>query len=318
MSLRKLRKRVAAFCGRSLVGRPPRHIPIVIDREGISAERPATYLTVAAIVKDEAPYLDEWLRFHRLAGVERFVLYDNESTDNTRAVLAPHIREGWLELIPWPRFLAGSNAQHLAYAHALCHLSGRSRWVALIDADEFLFAPSGSTLAHPLRRLEGFPAIAVFLRCFGPSGHERRPNAPVIESYTRRLPDEHWQNRQYRSIIQPQLSRSVIGASRIHNIVDNIPAYDETGRPIRTMHGRTHVSRELRINYYPTKSLEEYRAKVARRYFGAAKNDALRRDQKQNQNDELIRRAVVEDREIQQFLAGFEVTVRGPRESSAT
>ncbi len=274
----------------------------------MSAGRPETYLTVAAIIKDEASYLEEWLSFHRLVGVERFVLYDNGSTDDTHALLAPHVRDGWLELIPWPRFLAGANAQHLAYAHALRHLAGRSRWVALIDADEFLFSPSGTTLVQPLQRLEGFPAIAVFLRCFGPSGHQTRPAASVVESYTRRLPDEHWQNRQYRSIIQPHLARSVNSAARAHNVVDNIPAHDETGQPIRTMLGRCHVSRELRINHYATKSVEEFQAKVARRYFGSAKNDALRRGQKQKQHGELLSQTVIEDREIQHVLAELKMT----------
>ncbi len=35
------------------------------------------YLTLCAIFRDEADYLDEWLRFYDLVGVERFVLFDN-------------------------------------------------------------------------------------------------------------------------------------------------------------------------------------------------------------------------------------------------
>lgn len=39
------------------------------------------YLSIGAIFKDEAPYLAEWIEFHRLVGVEHFFLYDNLSTD---------------------------------------------------------------------------------------------------------------------------------------------------------------------------------------------------------------------------------------------
>ena len=41
---------------------------------------------------DEASYLREWIEFHRLVGVERFFLYDHESVDDSREVLAPTSR----------------------------------------------------------------------------------------------------------------------------------------------------------------------------------------------------------------------------------
>jgi hypothetical protein len=40
------------------------------------------YLSICAIFKDEAPYLQEWIEFHRLLGVEKFYLYNNNSRDN--------------------------------------------------------------------------------------------------------------------------------------------------------------------------------------------------------------------------------------------
>ena len=44
-------------------------------------------LSVVCAVKNEADDLLEWLHFHRLAGVDHFYLYDNESTDETRTVI---------------------------------------------------------------------------------------------------------------------------------------------------------------------------------------------------------------------------------------
>jgi hypothetical protein len=38
-------------------------------------------IAVCALFKDEAPYLLEWLAFHRMIGVDLFVLYDNGSSD---------------------------------------------------------------------------------------------------------------------------------------------------------------------------------------------------------------------------------------------
>ena len=39
-------------------------------------------LTIAAVFQNEAPYLKEWIEFHKLVGVEHFLLVDNESTDH--------------------------------------------------------------------------------------------------------------------------------------------------------------------------------------------------------------------------------------------
>ena len=62
------------------------------------------YLSVCTLYKDEARYLPEWLEFHRLVGVERFFLYNNNSTDNHMEVLAPYIEEGTVVQRDWPLF----------------------------------------------------------------------------------------------------------------------------------------------------------------------------------------------------------------------
>lgn len=48
-------------------------------------------LAICVIVKNEAPYMKEWIDYHRLVGVEKFYVYDNESTDSLLSVLAPYI-----------------------------------------------------------------------------------------------------------------------------------------------------------------------------------------------------------------------------------
>ena len=52
---------------------------------------PKYYLAVCAIAKNEGPYFQEWIEWHRKQGVEKFYIYDNESTDCTKEVLKPYI-----------------------------------------------------------------------------------------------------------------------------------------------------------------------------------------------------------------------------------
>ena len=62
------------------------------DRHGIA---------VAVCVKDEARYIEEWVRFHRAVGIRHFYIYDNGSTDETRAILSDLLDADTLTIIPW-------------------------------------------------------------------------------------------------------------------------------------------------------------------------------------------------------------------------
>ncbi len=41
-------------------------------------------ISIISLFRDEAPYLKEWIEFHRLIGVDQFHLVNNNSTDNYR------------------------------------------------------------------------------------------------------------------------------------------------------------------------------------------------------------------------------------------
>ena len=41
-------------------------------------------------MKDEERFLDEWLAYHRLIGVDHFFLYDHASEPPLRELVAPH------------------------------------------------------------------------------------------------------------------------------------------------------------------------------------------------------------------------------------
>ncbi|MCE2121787.1 glycosyltransferase [Streptococcus thermophilus] len=93
-------------------------------------------LAIVAIIKNEGQYIEEWLRYHIVAGVQKFFLYDNDSSDNTREILEKYIRAGYVELIPYP----GAAKQLPAYNDALAKHRYDCRYIAFIDADEFLYS----------------------------------------------------------------------------------------------------------------------------------------------------------------------------------
>lgn len=162
------------------------------------------YLSVMAAIQNEGPYLDEWLAFCMLEGVEHFLLYDNSSTDEPLKVLLPWIEAGIVELFDWPIHWKDA-AQTKAYMDAVKRLRGRTRWAAFIDPDEYLFSPMGKMVAEVLRRYEEHAGVVVNWQCYGTSGHETRPSGLTIESYTRRARTDWARNSRVKSIVDPLL-----------------------------------------------------------------------------------------------------------------
>lgn len=130
---------------------------------------------VCAIFKNEAPYLREWMLFCWLQGVERFWLYDNDSSDAWREQI-PELADS---VTPWP----GRAAQVAAYANCLAHQADTD-WLAFIDVDEYLFDESGRTLTDVLADVKA-SAVRVPWRVFGDGGHEVKPRGLTVDSFLR-------------------------------------------------------------------------------------------------------------------------------------
>ncbi|MDE7072074.1 MAG: glycosyltransferase family 92 protein, partial [Bacteroidales bacterium] len=105
---------------------------------------PRYYLAVCAIAKDEGPYFKEWLEWHRGMGVEKFYIYNNESTDCTRQVLEPYIASGLVEY----RYFPGYRRQLAAYDDCLENYRFDTRWLAFIDLDEFVVPVQDLSIIH--------------------------------------------------------------------------------------------------------------------------------------------------------------------------
>ena len=91
------------------------------------------YLSVCAIFKNE-PDIKEWIEYHRIIGVERFYLYDNDSQLNEKEILKPYIEKG----IVVYKYLPGNQQQFVAYRDALYRYKNETIWMALIDLDEYI------------------------------------------------------------------------------------------------------------------------------------------------------------------------------------
>ncbi|MBE9604755.1 glycosyltransferase family 2 protein [Acetobacteraceae bacterium H6797] len=166
-------------------------------------------LAVGAIVKNEAPYLLEWISWHRAIGVTHFFIADNDSIDETTEILRALQKARLVRRIAFPGRLH-KIPQFDAYDHILQRAAGRFDWVALIDADEFI-APATDEDDLPAT-LAGLPAdvgaVALNWAIFGSSGLRAASGEPVFQRFLHRATQDidesrmAYGNRLYKSIIR--------------------------------------------------------------------------------------------------------------------
>lgn len=247
--------------------------PMVMPNIIAAAKRDGKF-AVAAIMKDEAEYVEEWIEFYLLQGASRIIVYDNGSRDATAEIVRRYGRFADCILVPWRTFTssAGSwpNVQNLAYAHAIANFGLDMRWMAFVDVDEFLFPVRRGTLCELLAAFDELSSISVPWSNFGPAGHATRPPGLVIENYTEYVPHplplEQTSLLRYKTIVDPaKVGRMGTHFFRLSGDGDvfytergeRCPVYDQRNPALaRTEH--------FQLNHYFTRSLEEMHAREAK------------------------------------------------------
>ncbi|MBD9373543.1 glycosyltransferase family 92 protein [Rhizobium sp. ARZ01] len=232
-------------------------------------------IAIVACVKNEEAYIAEWLRFHRAVGIRHFILYDHGSTDETVAEIRRTLPPEAFTLLPWAGGVVASKLNRLidwqvvAFAHAIQSYGGKYRYMAFIDADEFLLPRQGSTIEEALAATGGFPNVSLPWHMFGTSGHTTKPDAPVAMSYTMRSADpmsrlKHASN--FKCIVDPcevtQASVHSFQTRSYGNVSCNDAGRRAAGKD-REQPG-FYSNSFLQLNHYYSKSEEEFAAKLAR------------------------------------------------------
>lgn len=221
--------------------------------------QPKYYLTVCAIAKNEAPYFEEWIEWHRKQGVEKFFIYDNESTDNIREVLQPYIDSGLVEY----RYWSGKKQQLAVYDDCFDRHRRETRWMAVIDLDEFIVPLKDKSIPDFLHRMEAFSSVEINWLCYGSGGARKREQGGVMERFHRHSVSDHRLNTHVKSIADPRRVCSMIGAHEAARLSGR--SADSHGVPLtKGFRDRKPQHDVIRINHYAVKSYEEFLGKRAR------------------------------------------------------
>jgi hypothetical protein len=227
-------------------------------------------VSICAIFQDEAPYLKEWIEFHRLLGVEHFYLYNHQSHDNYQEVLQPYILEGLVELSnktsSAKALKAFNSLQCKSYTECLRRTKGMSKWVAFLDIDEFLFPLQEQSLQEILKDYEEFGGLGVNWLVFGPSHIWKIPNHQLLIETLTLCADQNFSgNRYVKSVVRPE---------RVSHFTNpHQPVYKKGYQgvncdkmPLLGMWGNYLQNHKLRINHYWTRDGDYFYSQKIQRH----------------------------------------------------
>jgi Glycosyltransferase family 92 len=214
-------------------------------------------ISICGIFRDDARFLKEWIEFHRVVGVEHFWLYNNLSKDEYLDVLSTYIEEGIVELIDWP-FESQNESRWLeiqvaAYDDCIERSKGLSKWLVVIDTDEFLFPVKDEQLVDILKEFEAFGGVGVNWQMYGTSWVKRIPdNQLMTKLLIRKAKEDYKRNLMIKSIVRPERVKN-FRCPHTANYVKNYKGVDMNKKNTNRVTSKKILIDCLRINHYWTR-----------------------------------------------------------------
>ena len=214
-------------------------------------------VSLCLIFKNEAPYLKEWIEYHRLIGVEHFYLYNNFSDDNFNDILQPYIDEGIVTYTDFPF----KYAQLKAYSDCYEKACNETEWLGFIDADEYINLQNSNSIREFLHRYRKYPSVYFNWRIFGTSGHLKENYSELTtERYTQAW--DHLCSTGKTFINNAFKSFSIKSAHFMHTRLGNIPLPSVTVNEVLAYNLNCSFSSNIHqiayINHYWSRSYQFY------------------------------------------------------------
>lgn len=167
----------------------PQKPPALVPQLRPERWRNDTILAVTCM-KNEGPFLLEWIAHQRAIGVTDILVYSNDCTDGTDRLLDLLDRRGIVRHLRNPFRETGEKPQHAALGHALgTDLAAKADWIWPCDVDEFAAIHIGDGRLHDLFNARPEANIwSLTWRLFGNNGLHRYEDRPVTAQFTRAAP----------------------------------------------------------------------------------------------------------------------------------
>lgn len=233
---------------------------------------------IITTMKNEGPFLLEWLAYHRAIGVTDMLVYTNDCADGTDAMFDALARRGLVEHRQNPYRRTGEKPQHAALADAQTSaIAQAADWVICMDVDEYINVHAGDGHLRDLfAAVPDATMIALTWRLFGNADVDTYADRWITEQFIRcapqlvRKPHQAW---GFKTLFRPLPHYKKFGVHRPKGLrpeyIDAIRFVNGSGAPMPAPYLRTGWRSSLSnygydlvtLNHYALRSAESFLVK---------------------------------------------------------
>lgn len=220
-------------------------------------------IALAGIVKNEFPYLLEWIAHHINIGIDHFIIANHGSTDGTTELLEALEKLG---IVTTFFISAETEAPQLASYKKILEDHGKEYdWIGFLDADEFFLPEENKTLRQILNSINGDIGGILFNWAIYGSSFQKSPDhfdlpSPVTARFTWRASKKININKDTKCFVRPQAVAldKLIPSNNPHKLSLNTDWYYINSALKRIEHEQETSWKNARINHYIIKSKWEF------------------------------------------------------------
>jgi len=117
------------------------------------------YFSVCSVFKNEAHILEEWILHYLHHGVEHFYLVNDNSNDDYKVIIDKY--SNYITLMHNDIVTKDVGRQGRIYEKYFRQHLEKTKWMASIDLDEFLYSPTSINIQNILHTYENYAQIRV-------------------------------------------------------------------------------------------------------------------------------------------------------------
>lgn len=253
--------------------------PIFMPTEDVTKPpRGDNSVAIVTCMKNEGPFILEWIAYHRAIGVEGFLVYTNDCTDGTDTLLELLQQKGYVQHRNNAFHGTGLKPQHHALQQAETEdIYTNSDWAISMDVDEFIDIKTGNgTMAALFDALPDANLISCTWRLFGNNDVHEYADKFLLDQFTNCAPE--FANKPHQAWGFKTLFKNIglfkkLGVHRPKGlkpqIWDKIRWYNGSGKPMPREEYRnawrsnaeTYGYDLVQLNHYAVRSAESFLVK---------------------------------------------------------
>ncbi len=146
-------------------------------------------------MRNEAPFILEWVAYHQSIGFEKIIVFSNDCTDGTEKIL--EVLDAAGEIVHVPHDPSGHQkvSEQVSQIALERGLVANGDWAIWLDADEFLnIHVEKGTVADLIPTIGAYRGMCISWRIFGDANQQTFPGEFLSETFTScAAPGQAWQ-----------------------------------------------------------------------------------------------------------------------------